>query len=154
MIIFYAFLFAVAVLCVAGMIYWDLRQRIIPDVYLFPFLLIGFFVAPVLPWLIGGVTESAVTALLAYGLAFGIKFGFEKFGYKKNQKDDSIGLGDIKLIAAGGVWLGAMGISVAIVSSAVIAAVWCFIRKKKFVPYAPFFFAGVICALIALYFLV
>lgn len=156
MIIFYIILFLIAGYCVFQMCRWDIRTRLIPDVYLFPFLLIGFVVSPILPWISGGPAESAIIALTSYGLALGISSVFEilKRHQKKNDTGEAIGLGDIKLIAAGSVWLGATGLCITIIISALVASVWCWRTGNKFVPYAPFFVVGAICALITLLFLI
>jgi len=60
---------------------------------------------------------------------------------------DTIGFGDIKLLAVGGIWLGTSGLSVAVITACVLGVVWAVIRKKRFVPFAPFFIVGMVGAI-------
>lgn len=130
-----AFMFAVAVLT-------DLRARLIPDIITFPLVLIGAAAANDLPWITGGLTEGLVLAAAGYIIASALGALYYK------RSDAAIGGGDIKLIAAGGLFLGATGLAAALVVSAALAAV--FRGKSKFIPFAPFFAAGAI-AYIAFY---
>jgi len=55
---------------------------------------------------------------------------------------DPIGMGDVKLLAAGGFWLGFDGLAVAVCGACLFGFIWAKVRKQKYVPFAPFFFAG------------
>ena len=167
-IFIYTVLTALAVYCTVMMIVWDLRTRIIPDAYLFPFMLAGLILCDKLPWT-GGFTESVIAAALGYfvGTAMNIVFLYIKARKDVKCKNkrlrsetdtawndfDPIGMGDIKLLAAGGIWLGISGLAIALIISSIAGAVWGMWRRQKFVPFAPFFFAGMAVAIITLVFL-
>lgn len=144
-----------AIYCIIQISVADMRRRIIPDVYLFPLLLIGIIFANCFDWIISpGV--AAISGALAYsmGLIIGLIFEKSKYIKKQNNQFPPIGMGDIKLLAVGGIWLGMTGLSIAIISATVFAAIWGFYKKQKFVPFAPFFFAGAILSLISITFLI
>ncbi|MCL2537948.1 MAG: A24 family peptidase [Alphaproteobacteria bacterium] len=130
----------------------DFRERIIPDVFLFPFMLIGLILVGVLdglPWILGGISESIIAGTIGYGLGTIINFAFIKF-YKKSKKSefDPIGMGDIKLLAAGGIWLGVTGLSIALISACILGGIWGLRKRQKFIPFAPFFFMGGIITIV------
>ncbi|MDR0967972.1 MAG: A24 family peptidase [Rickettsiales bacterium] len=139
-----------AVFCAFMMGRWDFQRRIIPDVYLFPFLLIGLTIVQFFPWVVSP-SDAIIGGLVGYFLP--LTMG-ALWGLRKKNKSDAIGLGDIKLLGAGGIWLGLTGLAIAIVISSVAAAFWGWRKKQKFIPFAPFFFGGVICALIVMKFLI
>ncbi|GHT57999.1 hypothetical protein FACS18945_3380 [Bacteroidia bacterium] len=93
-------------------------------------------------WL-GGVGDAVLSAAVGYLLGFIMYIVFKRI-YKK---DEPIGFGDVKLLAAGGAWLGLTLLPYAIVVAAILGAAWGLTRKQRFVPFAPFFFAGAIIAL-------
>lgn len=130
----------------------DFSRRIIPDVYLFPLILIGLLIVAFFPWFIN-MGESAIAGAFGYGLGAVIGFIFERF--KKTSNDyPPIGMGDIKLLAVGGIWLGMTGLAIAIIFSCLFGWIWGHYKKQKFIPFAPFFFAGSFIALIAMSFLI
>lgn len=149
--IFFCILLAVAVFCVYAIARADFRRRIIPDAYLCPLLLLGLIIVNFFPW-ICSPTESVIGATFGYLLASGIGWLFEKIG---NTHSDiaPIGMGDIKLLAVGGIWLGVTGLSIAMAIACVCGMIWGRIKKQKYIPFAPFFFVGAFLALIALRFL-
>jgi len=128
----------------------DWRHRLIPDVFLFPFLLAGLLLSAhgALPWV--GIEESAIAAIIGYGLAFGMNILFKLKTQNSKLKTDPIGMGDIKLLAAGGIWLGVTGLSIALVVACALGYIWGLRAKQKFVPFAPFFFAGAGAAIVFL----
>jgi prepilin signal peptidase PulO-like enzyme (type II secretory pathway) len=167
MTILFPVLLAIALLCAVQMSRWDLRERIIPDVYLFPFLLTGLVVAAYFPWLVGS-GESIIAGVFGYGLGLLMSLMFKIIKMDKwtngqmdrkntNNKHqlsivhrpsdcEAIGLGDIKLLAAGGIWLGMTGLPVALIAACVFGGVWGLQKKQKFIPFAPFFFCGMVIA--------
>jgi prepilin signal peptidase PulO-like enzyme (type II secretory pathway) len=190
MTIILTLLLILAGFCAVMMSVHDWRARIIPDVYLFPFMLIGLIVVVFFPWFFS-IAESVIAAVIGYGLSFGTGWIFRKFAERRAKtpsgvredvnsyklKDnipttnyqlptstpcalrsanfiEPIGLGDVKLLAAGGVWLGITGLAIALIVSCVAGGIWGLRRKQKFIPFAPFFFVGMICAFIALWFLI
>ncbi len=122
----------------------DFEHKLIPDIIIFPMFLIGAGVMDSLPWIAGGWTESFGAAVAGYLLPILIGMMF----YKKS--DSAIGGGDIKLLSVGGLWLGIMGLSVAIGASAALAAIYGKYKKTREIPYAPFFIVGALVSIILL----
>lgn len=150
--IFFFVLLALALWCAWKISIADWRRRIIPDVYLFPLLLIGLILNVFFSWP-ATILDATVAATTGYILAWIIGLIFEKL-----QKDKStpspIGLGDVKLIATGGIWLGSMGLAVALVFACLAGIIWGKHKKQKFIPFAPFFITGGILSLITMTFLI
>ena len=162
----------------------DWRRRIIPDVYLIPFLLLGLVVVEFFPWFFN-MDEAIIAAVFGFVLSFVVGWIFEKvksrgvpppssggadgFAVEGGQNKirilaphrrtkqcvDSpaggefppIGLGDVKLLAAGGIWLGLTGLAIALAVSCILGGIWGLRKKQKFIPFAPFFFIGAIVAI-------
>ena len=126
----------------------DFRRRIIPDVYLFPLMLIGlilvtFFNFPTT------ITDSVIGATFGYILAMVIGLAFEHIAHLHGHKIDTpIGRGDIKLIGVGGLWLGTNGLAVALIASCILGALWGRVHKQKYIPFAPFFITGAIISIL------
>jgi leader peptidase (prepilin peptidase)/N-methyltransferase len=145
--------------CAAMMSLRDWRERLIPDVYLFPFLLIGLAVVQFFPWFFD-MREAVMASAFGYVLAFIMGLAFRKKLTGRwmlsagNSSREAIGLGDVKLLAAGGVWLGFTGLSIALIAACAIGGIWGLRKKQKFIPFAPFFFAGAAAAIGALIILI
>ena len=153
--LFWALLFIGAAWCSWRISAADFRRRIIPDVYLVPLFLIGLLVTAFFPHWICGLHDSVIGATLGYALGSIIGYIFDRIGRKKDPKSDTpIGMGDIKLLATGGLWLGTNGLAIALVLACIFGGIWGKRKKQKFIPFAPFFIAGAILALIAMAFLV
>lgn len=153
--IFFILLLIGALLCAWLISVADFRRRIIPDAYLFPLLLIGLLIVNFFPWPISS-TESAVSGAFGYIIAALVGFIFDLARKNKHKADviAPIGMGDIKLIAVGGIWLGATGLSIALVISCLIGAIWGMSNKQRFIPFAPFFLTGGFLSLIIISFLI
>ncbi|MFQ6777801.1 MAG: prepilin peptidase [Alphaproteobacteria bacterium] len=128
------------------LIYWcgnifmaDLRRRIIPDVHLFPLLLLGLVVVHTIPW-VCTPTESIIGACCGYIIPTITGLIFDKI--KPNSKYPSIGMGDIKLITCGGIWLGTIGLVIAILIASITGLIWGKYKKEKYIPFGPFFIIG------------
>jgi len=155
-------LILIAVYCAVMMAVWDMRARLIPDVFLFPFLLAGLLLCDRLPWIAFGLDESAVAGAIGYGVGFVLNIIFKRINSKKEKKknrtlrpttndqrlttNEPIGMGDIKLLAAGGIWMGITGMSIALVAACVFGGLWALARRQRYVPLAPFFLAGMVVA--------
>jgi leader peptidase (prepilin peptidase)/N-methyltransferase len=129
----------------------DFKRRIIPDMYLFPFLFAGLLTTTFFPWPVT-ISDSVIGGAMGYCLGLIVGFIFEKI--KPNQKYPPIGMGDIKLLGAGGIWLGTFGLSVAMFLSCVLAYIWNLRHHEKYIPFAPFFLTGGILSLIIILFLI
>ncbi|MEM6780885.1 MAG: A24 family peptidase [Pseudomonadota bacterium] len=87
----------------------DLRVRLLPNVLVFPFAVLGvafhfstdFQILPYQQMLIGGA--------VGYGFLFALRMAANAY-----YKQDSLGLGDVKLMGAAGLWLGAEGVLIAL----------------------------------------
>lgn len=145
--IIFAILLLIGGFCMFKMAQIDLRRRIIPDVYLFPFMLTGLLIITFFPY---PVTQSdgIIAAAFGYVLGLGIGYIFEKMR-GGGDKYAPMGLGDVKLLAAGGIWLGLTGLSIAIVISCVLGGIWGLVRHQRYIPFAPFFLLGGILAFLA-----
>ena len=149
--IFFLIVLIGAIFCAYRMAMADFHRRIIPDVYLFPFLFAGLLTTTFFPWPIT-IGDSVVGGAMGYCLGLVVGFIFERL--KKNQEYPPIGMGDIKLLGAGGIWLGTMGLSIAMIVSCILAYIWNWKRHEKYIPFAPFFLAGGFLSLIAIQFLI
>ncbi len=148
--IIFALMMLVALGCAWQIVRADFRRRIIPDVFLFPLMLIGFVTVAWCPFWIVGPAMASVGALFGYMLAAGVGFVFDKLQRRKNPDVISpIGMGDIKLIAVGGLWLGVRGLSIALIFACIGGVIWGRRRGQKYIPFAPFLIGGGILALIA-----
>ena len=148
--IFFSLVLIGAFFCAYRMATTDLKRRIIPDVYLFPFLFAGLLTATFFPWPIT-IGDSVVGGAMGYCLGLIVGFVFEHI--KKEQKYPPIGMGDIKLLGAGGVWLGTLGLSVAMIIACVLGMLWNWRRHEQYIPFAPFFLGGGFLSLIIIQFL-
>lgn len=147
--IFFILLLIGAIACALLISVADFRRRIIPDAYLFPLMLIGlilivFFGFPV------GIRDAVIGATFGYTMSAIIGFAFDYFIRRRTPDAiPPIGMGDIKLIGVGGLWLGTSGLSMALIVACITGAIWARAKKQKFIPFAPFFLLGGILSLIS-----
>ena len=152
--IIFGVLFVVALWCAWHISVADWRRRIIPDPYLFPLIFIGFLVVTCVPW-VCGPRDAAIGAAFGYLLSVIVGFVFDWVRRRRDPDAPSpIGMGDIKLMGVGGLWLGASGLAYALVLTCIAGGLWGMLRKQKFIPFAPFFIASGILTLIAMLFLI
>lgn len=130
----------------------DLRVRLLPNIYVFPFAILGVIFHIVSGFNILSPENMLVGGLIGYGLLWIIRF-FANRHYGK----DSLGLGDVKLMGAAGLWLGIDGILFALTIGAFAGvlhglayAVWQGIRTKSrpsvnqlMIPAGPGFIVGI-----------
>lgn len=146
--IFFISLLVGAIACATLISVADFRRRIIPDAYLFPLMLIGlilitFFGFPI------SMRDAVIGATFGYAVSAIIGFAFDYFiRHRSPDATPPIGMGDIKLIGVGGLWLGPNGLSCALIIAGVTGAIWAHAKKQKFIPFAPFFLLGGILSLI------
>lgn len=151
--IFFIILLAVALWCAWKISVADLHRRIIPDAYLWPLFLIGLLITNWWPWIIGP-RMAATSAVFGYALAAGIGFIFDVIRRRTNPNAETpIGLGDIKLIATGGLWLGIQGLGLALIVACITGGAWARAKHQRYIPFAPFFVVGAILSLITMAFL-
>ncbi len=103
----------------------DWRRRIIPDAYLFPFMIIGLIITAFSPWWPHGIKIAIIGGAFGYALAALVGFAFDYYIRRKNPDATTpIGMGDIKLIFTGGIWLGPDGLAWALVLACAILGQW------------------------------
>ena len=152
--LFLALLFAGAIGCATAISMADFRRRIIPDAYLLPLFMIGLAIVNFVPHWVCDSQESAIGGIIGYIMGAGVGFIFDIVRRRRDPHAESpIGMGDIKLLATGGVWLGPNGLAIAIVASCIFGCIWARAKHQQFIPFAPFFVAGAILALIVSAFL-
>ena len=124
----------------------DLYHYIIPDKLSFPLIVIGlifsFFPNIDISWMSAGIG-----ALSGF-----ILFLFTAFFFQKVTGKDSLGGGDIKLIAAIGAFLGVWGILFTVLFSSLIALVILLIIRhnlKEPFPFGPFLITGAFVYILA-----
>ena len=149
--IFFSLVLLGALFCAYRMATTDFKRRIIPDVYLFPFLFAGLLTSTFFHWPIT-IADSVVGGAMGYCLGLIVGFVFEHI--KKREKYPPIGMGDIKLLGAGGVWLGTFGLSIAMIISCFLAFLWNIKKHEKYIPFAPFFLISGFLSLIVIWFLI
>lgn len=149
---FFSCLLIGAIFCAYRMAMADFRRRIIPDVYLFPFLFAGLLISAFFQWWPITIGDSVVGGAMGYCLGLIVGFIFEKI--KKDQKYPPIGMGDIKLLGAGGIWLGTQGLSIAMILSCVLGIIWNWKHREQYIPFAPFFLISGFLSLIIIQFLI
>lgn len=88
----------------------DLDRYLLPNWLTIPLILVGLAYSYMLGVGLGG---ALLGAIIGYGLIFGLALY-----WRKRFNKDGIGLGDAKLLAAGGAWLGVFSLApVLLVSS-------------------------------------
>ena len=80
----------------------DLRVRLLPDKLVLPFALLGILFHITTKWHYLDLTGMLFGALAGFGILFLIR-AVANYVYKQ----DALGLGDVKLMGAAGLWLGA-----------------------------------------------
>ncbi len=124
----------------------DLNHYIIPDKLSLPLIVIGLLFS-LLPNTDIGWMSAGIGALSGF-----LVFLFTAFFFQKVTGKDSLGGGDIKLIAAIGAFLGVWGTLFTILFSSLIALAILLIikhdRKEPF-PFGPFLIAGAFVYILA-----
>ena len=152
-IIFWGLL-VLAIVCVYQICVADFRRRIIPDAFLFPLMLIGLVLSVFYRWPVS-ITMGVIGAVFGFLMSAGIGFVFDWQMRRKNPDIIApIGMGDIKLISIGGLWLGTTGLAIALIGACFGGALWARVKHVKYIPFAPFFVISGILALIIVRFLV
>lgn len=130
-----------AVLLVLALIDWDTMR--LPDALTFPLLLLGIGSSFFLPMGLSGV-ESLASALGAGGV----------FWLIAKIYPQGMGLGDVKLIAGMGAFLGfpniLLALFIASLAGSIVGLLWMAIRRREFraqIPFGPFLVFGAYAAL-------
>lgn len=152
--LFIILMYSLIILCVLA--YIDLKTRLLPNRYVLQLFFCGMAFH-----IISGFTQITVSDLLIASLgSSGLLLIIRAIG-NKFYKTDTLGMGDIKLIGTGGVWLGSEYIFLALSLGAIAGLIhgigvmtfMRFVRKEKTsfsnlsIPAGPGFIIGIIiCA--------
>ncbi len=96
---------ALAVILLAILTVVDLRVRLLPNIYVFPLAALGLLFHFSVNFEIISIIDILLGGLAGYGILWTIRFA-ANYHYKQ----DSLGLGDVKLMGAAGLWLGVEGV--------------------------------------------
>lgn len=97
-------------LIILGFLFWiDLKTRLLPNRFVFQFFICGIAVHIVT----GFATTTALQMLMGMLISAGMLLAIRAVG-NIIYKTDTLGMGDVKLIGAAGIWLGTSHIFIAI----------------------------------------
>ncbi len=85
--------------------YIDLKTRLLPNVFVFPFAAIGLVFHALTLFAYLSPLDSFAGAAVGGGLLYLVRAGANAY-----YKQDALGLGDVKLLGAAGFWLGVEGV--------------------------------------------
>lgn len=131
----------------------DFKTWLLPNKYVFPFAILGPVFHFSLSWSLFSPTELFIGGLTGFLFLYLIRLGGNAY-----YKQDSLGLGDVKLLAGAGLWLGVEGVLFAITTGSIagllhglcVAAIKKAKTKEPFsitrlkIPAGPGFIAGII----------
>jgi leader peptidase (prepilin peptidase)/N-methyltransferase len=126
----------------------DLRTMLLPDVLTLPLCGAGLALA------LAGVTLPAPDAVLGAGIGYATIAGIVH-AYRRLRGRDGMGLGDAKLLAAGGAWVGWQALPLVLLVAALgtLAVVLLHTRggaaRDLAVPFGPGLAAGIWLAFVA-----
>jgi leader peptidase (prepilin peptidase)/N-methyltransferase len=120
----------------------DQRELILPDALTLPLIVAGLVVAGLGRRI--GLAPLVDLPEAATGAAIGFScFALLAWGYRRLRHREGLGLGDAKLLAAAGAWLGALRLPMVILVAALIALAVALAldwhrRPDRQVPFGPF----------------
>lgn len=131
----------------------DLRERLLPNKYVFPFAALGLVFHLLTQFEILSASMIALGALTGYGSLWLIRFVANR-----HYGQDSLGLGDVKLMGAAGLWLGLDGVLFTLTIGAFAGvlhgigyALWIALRDRQrpsfhklMIPAGPGFIVGIV----------
>lgn len=131
----------------------DLRVRLLPNIYVFPFALLGIIFHTMSAFAIIAWPDMILGGVAGYGILWTIRFFANR-----HYGQDSLGLGDVKLMGAAGLWLGMEGVLFALTIGAFAGvlhgvgyALWIALRDKTIpnfhrlmIPAGPGFILGIV----------
>ncbi|MEM7617885.1 MAG: A24 family peptidase [Pseudomonadota bacterium] len=133
----------------------DFKKYLLPNIYVFPFAALGVAFHSFTNFEILDLSQIAIGGIAGYGILYGIRFLGNKY-----YGQDSLGLGDVKLLGASGLWLGLEGVLIAMTVGAFFGLIHGFIHavcvsvknktklsiKRLKIPAGPGFIGGIIVA--------
>lgn len=135
----------------------DLRHFLLPDRYVFPLAALGLLFHASLNFMLLPPEELLMGAIIGGGFLWLVRYGGTKY-----YKQEAMGLGDVKLLIAGGLWLGPVHVISAIILGALAGLIHGFalafyqwqVRKQPFtikrliIPAGPGFIVGLLVTFI------
>jgi leader peptidase (prepilin peptidase) / N-methyltransferase len=106
--------------CLAGVLVFDARYLVIPDLYVLMLVVVAATGIGRLGWL-----QAGLGAALGGGLLWSVRALFQRF-----RGVEGLGLGDVKLMAALGGMVGPERVLWIIIAAAVIGAAWIGLRRR------------------------
>ncbi|TMM51784.1 prepilin peptidase [Sulfitobacter sabulilitoris] len=107
----------------AALCWHDLRDFRLPDALTLPLIALGLIAAG---WQAGGFPVGAVVgAVVGYG-----SFAAIGWAYFRRRGIDGLGLGDAKLLAAAGAWLGWAALPLVVLGAALPALVFALVTRR------------------------
>jgi leader peptidase (prepilin peptidase)/N-methyltransferase len=125
----------------AVILFWasviDIRRMILPDFLTLPLIPAGLLISLKQP---PEFTDRLIAAIGGYALFAGLAWGYRRFRHR-----DGLGMGDAKLIASAGAWVGVAALPSVILIGASCALVWALAARKRMdqrIPFGPFLALG------------
>jgi leader peptidase (prepilin peptidase) / N-methyltransferase len=128
--------------------YIDLRDRLLPNIYVLPLALLGIAFHALTDFRFCTPQAMALGALAGAGTLLFIRTAANAY-YKK----DTLGLGDVKLMGAAGLWLGLdhifLGLAIGAGLGVIHGLAYAFVKKEKSlstlaIPAGPGFIGGIV----------
>lgn len=138
---------ALALLAVLAVV--DFRSRLLPNIYVAPFAILGVCFHALLDFTLIDPISMGLGALGGGGMLWLVRWGANAY-----YRTDTLGLGDVKLMAAGGIWLGLEHIFLAITIGAFFGVIHGIIvawhtkswdLRTLSIPAGPGFILGLLC---------
>jgi leader peptidase (prepilin peptidase)/N-methyltransferase len=138
---------AILITSLVCLAYIDLRTFRLPDALTLPLVIFGFCFNALAIEPFASIQDSIFGAILGFALLW-----LTNYFYQLAKKQDGIGMGDAKLLAALGAWLGWQAIPglllIASLSGVLGGLLWLYWHEKGYqraFPFGPFLvFAGII----------
>lgn len=122
----------------------DAENYILPDVLTLPLILAGLAQA----WFFArdAVTDRAEACALAAAVLIGIAYGYRRLRHR-----DGLGMGDAKLLAAGGAWVGLIATPWIMIFGGMLGLLYALVlrlsgrplTRTTAIPFGPFLAAGI-----------
>lgn len=146
---------AIAIILLITLTIVDFKTFLLPNIYVFPFAALGIIFHWSQNFEILELSQILIGGLIGYGILFVIRFLGNKY-----YGQDSLGLGDVKLLGASGLWLGLEGVLIAMTVGAFLGLIHGLIYavvvaaknntkialKRLKIPAGPGFIGGILIA--------
>jgi leader peptidase (prepilin peptidase)/N-methyltransferase len=93
----------------------DLRVRLLPNKLVLPLAILGVIFHTVMGWAYITPLDMIAGGAMGFGILYGIRYTANRL-----YKMDTLGLGDVKLMGAAGLWLGPDGVLMALILGAML----------------------------------